>query len=85
MTGLTVAGDLLDQLLCRMASGFGIAGIDRQDLRVEKLHQRRAADAGKLETIDSLLLEILAGPSARVSVAQTSALVSADSTSATLS
>lgn len=48
MAGFGVAGDLVDQLLCRLASGFGVAGIDGEDLRMQKLHRRRAADAGEL-------------------------------------
>ncbi len=61
LAGIDAAGDLLDQLPGGPASGLGIARIDGQDFRVEKLHQRRAADAGELQRIATLLLEVLAG------------------------
>jgi hypothetical protein len=35
--------------------------IDGDDFRVEELHQRRAADAGDLQILDALLLQIFAG------------------------
>lgn len=53
--------DLLDQLRGGLSAGLGITRIDGDDLRVQKLHQRRAADARHLQAVDALLLKVFAG------------------------
>lgn len=58
LTRLCAPVDLLDQLRGGLSAGLSVARIDGDDLRVQKLHQRRAADARHLQTVDTLLLQI---------------------------
>lgn len=48
--------DLLDQLRCRLTTGFGVAGIDGDNFRVQEFHQRRTAHACQLDALIALLL-----------------------------
>jgi hypothetical protein len=47
---------LIDQLCCGLAACFGIAGINGDDLRVEKFHERRIPHTRQLQIINALFL-----------------------------
>jgi hypothetical protein len=76
LSWFAAAVDLLDQLRGRLSPGFGVAGIDGDDFRVEEFHQRRAADARHLQVLDSLLLQIFADAKGEGVRRATSAVVS---------
>ncbi len=45
---INAAIHLIDQLCGSLPTGFGIAGIDGDNLRVQEFHERRITDAGEL-------------------------------------
>ena len=56
LTWIGTAIDLIDQLRCGLATCFGIAGINGDDLRVEKFHERRIPHTRQLQIINALFL-----------------------------
>ena len=59
---LAFTADLGDELFCGAASSLGVAGIDGDNFRVQKLGERSVTDARQLDLVDALILKILAGP-----------------------
>lgn len=53
---IAAAIDLFDQLQSRLPSGFSIARIDSDDLRMQEFYQRRIPDACQLQRLNTLLL-----------------------------
>ncbi len=53
---IAAAIDLFDQLRSRLPSGFSIARINSDDLRVQEFYQRCVPDACQLQRLNTLLL-----------------------------